>query len=1163
MIIKKLELHGFKSFSERTRILFHPGITAVIGPNGTGKSNIVDGMLWTLRGRRLRSQRVESGGDYIFNGNAERAPMSMADVSVILGEDKASDREDLVINHRLFRSGESEYRLGGKSCRLKDIQEELHRNGIGDTDYFVIEQGSIGLFLTSKPVEKRVLLEEAAGTAYYKDKKRQAQNKLESSEQNLLRLEDIILEVEKATGSLKRQAQAAIRYRKLREHIRGLTLNLFRRKIEVLEDRQREAARFHQEKFTAERGLIDRIKAEEKKLAERRREAYEEEKRLKRKQDELYALKSQLSQTEAEKDREERRLDFFAEKRTGAETDLNELSHEQEGLDREAAEVRKAFESLQERLEAQQKSLEAAEKDQKSSSVEIESREQRIEEFRKEYLKILAEQTEAKNQAARCEKELELTTRQQDRLLREVHDQTSLLEEKSARLKKGEAQLQEICREIEKERIKLEDRQEKYAVLERQSEAQESRRNALRYELNKNLHHLHALEKLKDQEARSAELPELPEAMGQLADFIEGSKEHTVLIDVFYKEEAKAVLVRARDLLEALGNESLKGRFLLLHPEKHRPSAPAVYEDSRVVGMLKAHIQAQESLKPQLSALQDAAIVRRIQDAVELWIEHPLNNYITLQGDLLLSSGLLKIGEKKDGLIALNRDIKLLKHDIAHREAELSPLDTEFEETMQRMESLRRDMLETNSRLVGLEQQASAEKKEVSLVTGIVEQSRAQTRLLEDEASSTADEKQNITREWSSLTSRIEEFKTKEKELNTKIRQEEEALSGQRERIEQSRRSYFQFRSEVNLLQEKIDNSRALLKRLGERRTLVHTKISDLEKELQTTDRGRDELRERLHALTGLAGRLSRDLQARQSRLAEEEAELVRRQAELRDTEAAIQQLRDRLEAAEEERVKWEVSKAERERDLVNLEESCWQEIKKTLQEIKAEVPQQEIDVAEAEASLEKVKEKLQRISAVNLMAEEEYLAQKKRLDFLTRQKEDLVESIASSKEAIKKIDQEGRTQFLQALIEINKNFQDVFAQLFQGGTAQLKLSDEDNPLESGIEITAQPPGKRVQSLNLLSGGEKSLTSLAFFFALFRYRPAPFCILDEVDAALDETNLTRFLNLMHNIKDQTQFIIITHNFKTMEVADYIYGTTMAEPNITSLYSVKLKPKARS
>jgi chromosome segregation protein len=260
--------------------------------------------------------------------------------------------------------------------------------------------------------------------------------------------------------------------------------------------------------------------------------------------------------------------------------------------------------------------------------------------------------------------------------------------------------------------------------------------------------------------------------------------------------------------------------------------------------------------------------------------------------------------------------------------------------------------------------------------------------------------------------------------------------------------------------------------------------------------------------------------------------------------------------------VKWEISKAEIDRDLVNLEESCWQELKKTLQEVKKETPEEKIPDTEIEGKLAETEEKLQKIKSVNLMAEEEYSIQKKRYDFLIQQKKDLRESIDTTREAIRKIDKESKNQFMKALREVNKNFKKIFSLLFSGGVAELKLADPSHPLESGVDIAAQPPGKKVQSLSLLSGGEKCLISLAFFFALFRYKPTPFCVLDEVDAALDDVNLSKFLKLMKKIKDQTQFILITHNVKTMEVADYIYGTTMAEPNITSLYSIKLESKKK-
>ena len=268
--------------------------------------------------------------------------------------------------------------------------------------------------------------------------------------------------------------------------------------------------------------------------------------------------------------------------------------------------------------------------------------------------------------------------------------------------------------------------------------------------------------------------------------------------------------------------------------------------------------------------------------------------------------------------------------------------------------------------------------------------------------------------------------------------------------------------------------------------------------------------------------------------------------------------MREELEKRKEERVRWEIIKAEIDRDMVNLEETCWQELKKTLHEVKDERPEVEISDAEIEDQLAQTEEDLQKYKSVNLMAEEEYLSHKERYDFLIQQRNDLRESIDSTQAAILKIDEESKSQFMAALTEINTYFQEVFTQLFKGGSAEVKLLDESQPLESGVEIIAQPPGKKVQNITLLSGGEKSLTSLSFLFALFRYKPTPFCILDEVDAALDDVNLARFLDLMKNIKSDTQFIIITHNYKTMEVADYIYGTTMAEPNITNLYSVKLE-----
>jgi chromosome segregation protein len=1160
MIIKKLELQGFKSFPDRTRILFHPGITAIIGPNGTGKSNIVDALLWTLRGRRLKTQRSERGSENIFNGNNKRAPLSLADAVLVLGDEKDKDAEDLIINHRLFRSGEGEYRLNGKAVRLKDIQEALYQSAIGDTEYFVIEQGSIGVFLSSKPIEKRLLLEEAAGTAFYKDKKRQAQNKLQNSEQNLVRLEDIIIEVEKATNSLKRQASAAIRYRKLREQIRELTLQLYRQKIDALEHSQRETSSEHRSRLERENHLLANIKAQEKASTAKRQEAWDFEKELKDKHQDVYSLRSELSRLEAEKDREERRLSDLAEKKKKDAASRSEVRQELEALDKELKEVAGSQRSLTEAASQKQDAYTKAEQTSNAAREDMAESEKRIERLRDEYYKQISGQTEIRNDAAKVEKELEHIDQQELRLQNEHLSQQALLQENEKALmdrEKRHNDAQEEMRHKEKSNAGL---TRELESLEIEIADLEEKARGLTREREKSLHHLHALEKLREQEGRAQETTELPETIGLLADLLEGSTENGFLIDVFYKEEAKATLVDAPGFLKNLGEDRLQGQYLLLHPESSKPAASLVYQDSRVLGLLKSQLKADSRIKHRLGTLPEAAIVKDLKTAVSLWLEHPRSNFVTVDGDLLLASGLVKAGQKQEGLIALTQQIRSLQKKAETLQNEITPLESQLRSKNAAQEKLQSQLQEGEAQLTRLTLELESLDRGLEFDRMELQKAATTISLLEKERSNLSQEKKELATRSSSLQAAIAEQAQLELRLKQNLQEEEGRIETLRGETEYIHTQFFGLKTEIDVLQEKINSAGLLEQRLQERRESLKTRLANLEKDIDSDEGNKQSLRSRIKDIEGQIARAEKETKDKASDLTEEESQLSRLQREQRELEERLVTMREEYETAKETRVTWEVSKAERERDLVNLEESCWQELKKTLAEVKAEIEPQEIDIASVENSLDEAKDKLERLKAVNLMAEEEYLEQKQRYDFLKKEQGDLIESIASTREAIKKIDQESKSQFLKALIEVNKNFQDVFSQLFKGGIAELKLSDEEDPLESGIEIIAQPPGKRVQSLSLLSGGERTLTSLAFFFALFRYKPSPFCILDEVDAALDETNLVRFLDLMRAIKHQTQFIIITHNFKTMEVADYIYGTTMAEPNITSIYSVKIEDK---
>lgn len=1160
MIIKKLELQGFKSFPEKTKILFHSGVTVITGPNGTGKSNIVDALLWVLGGKRFRTLRGERSTDIIFNGHENKPPLSMADVNLTLDDDH---EEEIIINHRFFRSGESEYRLNGKLVRLMDIQDCLWKKAIGELRYFVIEQGSIGLFLNSKPQEKRVLLEEAAGTAFYKDRKAQAESKLQSSEQNLIRLEDIISEVSRAKNSLRRQASAATKYRKLRDRIRSLTSLYFRKKIEELEKLQKEAVLNHEKLISEENAILSRIKEEERLLAAKRKESWDLEKSIKEGQENLYSLKSQLSRLETDKDQDQRRISLFDEKKQKAKESLQEISEEMAHLEKESGEAAANLKEFEESLEKKRKALDEASQTIQSSQEQKTQKQKNIESLRREYFEKLNTTTETKNEKARFEKEWEILLRQEEKLQSQLQEEKTYLRQSQEKIKKGLDEFEKAQKNRGEAKKDLEISQKELERLFSTIQTLQENIADINEKIEKERHHLQLLKKIEREERGSDLTKDLPSSMGMLADLIHSDPEYTPLVDIFWKEEVKAQLLRVEDFLKSLSQKELRGNFFLLHPKKKKEAPSKEAQDPRVLGRFKSFVKVSPNIKDFVSSFEEAAVVKDIKSAVELWLQFPSQNYVTLQGDLLLSSGLVKLGTKKEGFYALVHDIKKLEENIADLGKRIHPLEFETQEKTEKKQDLERKIAQKKEGLFHLEKALEENEKERALDQVAKEKIELHISTLENELKILGDNKSQMQRRLQSIASRLEASQKEELALKNALQAAEIEFEAYQRENEEKRKTYFELKSEIDLLQERIKNLNQQIQTLGRRRDSLQAKTLSFQEEIKSAEEKKKHLQEDTHQLKQKIKNLEDKIKLKETHLVQSEVHLKKTQKEQNDLEQRIEGLREEHEAKKEERVQWEIRKAEKDRDLANLEESCWQELRKTLEEVKKEVTPDMLKEMNIQEKLEDAREKLQKFKAVNLMAEEEYLSQKKRYDFLIQQKRDLRESIDTTKQAIKKIDQESKAQFFKALAEINKNFQDVFALLFKGGKAELKLTDESDPLESGVEITAQPPGKRLQSISLLSGGERSLTSLAFFFALFRYKPTPFCVLDEVDAALDDVNLERYLNLMRRIKNQTQFILITHNFKTMEVADYIYGTTMAEPNITTIYSVKLDKKKPS
>ncbi len=1160
MYIKRLELQGFKTFPERTKVVFNPGITIIIGPNGTGKSNIVEAIQWVLGGHRQKTVRGERTEDAIFNGTQKRPSMGMADVTLTL----QNSEDELQINHRAFRTGESEYRLDGKVVRLRDIQEELWKKAISENRYYVIEQGAIGTFVTSKPVEKRALIEEAAGTSYYRDKKRLAENKLGDAEANLTRLEDILAEVAKSRNSLARQAGAAERHRKLRERIRELTVLHFKHRGATLQAGQREIQTGYEASLETERSQGARLAEEERAVNRKRGEARDLEEALKSGQERLYSLKAQIARAEAERDRETRRTEDLEILRRRAAAASDELLAELLAMEQETGGARE-----ESTVQAEALALKEAEAGRLEASLrEVEERiapwAAKVERLRSDAIQKLAELTQARNEQAKIDKEIELVLRQEEKL-RVRRDETS---ERLAR-QTAERDVLEAERAAKAEemagREKAEDEtRDRLAGSAAAINALRERLGALKDERDATSHHLQSLRKLEAQERQAAEVPGLPSALGAFADMISSDPADAPLVDVFWKEEARSLVVRPRDLLEALGAGGLRGNFMLISPDDRTGEEDPAVDDPDILGRLKARLRPGPVLGGRLPRLRDAVIVRDIRAAVRLWLEHPGLSFVTPAGDILLREGLLKLGQRKEGLFTFVQEIRDLEGRLRGQDAVIEPLARELAGAMEAKADLEARLDGLAGELAGLRRSLADWEKRSALAAAERDKLANDLALFGHDLEILAMDRTGFQERNERHAAVLRAEEDEERRRREVAEAEERGLLEHQERANRERQALLELRGSIGLGRERVAGLESRIASLETRRSTAAARLSALQEEMRASEAEQESLRRLTAELGDRAVNLDGQRAGQEEALAGSESRLAVLRRELAEAEGGLAGLRDEHERLKDERVGWEVRKAEVDRDLVNLEEACWQELKKTLQEVKAEpVAPEAPEAGAAEAELEEARERLQRIGAVNLMAEEEYQQAKERHDFLIQQRTDLRESIAQTKAAIQQIDEESRQRFLSALADVNAYFQELFTTLFKGGSAEVRLLDAEDPLESGVDVLAQPPGKKIGNMGLLSGGEKSLTSLAFLFALFRYKPTPFCILDEVDAALDEANLIRFLELMKAIKSDTQFIIITHNYRTMEVADYIYGTTMEEPNVTRVFSMKMEKKAEA
>jgi chromosome segregation protein len=1224
--LKRVEIHGFKSFYDRTEMKFNgAGIAAVVGPNGCGKSNLSDAISWVLGEQSAKSLRGARMEDVIFAGTRDRKALGMASVTMTLVPDeaklaavlvsqpeqqpeadevpaeavhhvpgqpnessealKAVERTgEVTITRRLYRSGESEYLINGRTARLRDIQDLFLGTGLGPESYAIIEQGRIGQILSNKPQDRRSVIEEAAGITRFKTRKRLAEAKLESAKQNLARVFDILEEVTRQVNSLKRQAAKTKRYRELKEEATGFLRQVLAARFQMLE---RESARLAIELSTASAEL----EAAKTAIAEREAQQTAMLEQSYANEQELTAARKSLADYNLENERTRGKLDYQLRQIQQIETRLTNGAQEAESLERQQVERAAELEQQAASVEAVEAEFAAARELMEAKSAErqevqgrLAEQERALEAARQRVLRLLNEASALKNRITQVDAQLATAERDTARAKTEEQQCVGDLEriqgikaQLSARLSARQTELisvtdqrKEVEGELQQKRGQLNESRQLVERLRGEFSRVKARRDSLDEIIQHRSYTTETVKRLFTAVEKGQTQGFKP--VGVLADFLEVDPQFEKATEEFLHDELEFVVVRnwedAERGVELMRGE-LNGRatFVAEHAgdaadapaELTMPSAPEGAL-TRLTEALRFNNGLSELPSHWLPRIAHCFIAEDRGLARQLATQFPHCWFLTRDG--INYHGRAVSGGKKSGAgpLGLKRELREVTAIERTKQAELTAAQTQLAELEQSISRL-------SEHLEQLRSQQQVEEKEVLAMDHETRKLAEEFQRVNSRLSAARLELERIGRDRLKLEETVELDRIKLEEREAARGQEEYGLESAREELSG-------LQSEVARAAEEHSGLRANLASLEERRRSLIGIRGRLENQVRDFANRRAHLAAETERLTAekttflesngglqakaeeLAAKIA-EVEKAVSRLAGLEAEM---RAQLATAEEELRRLRTEAQAGQERRSELQVGMARAESDLKHLEETAAKELETTLAvlvEGVETIPDEE-SLAGIDAQHNEVRRKIEALGPVNPTALEEYEESAQRQEFLTAQRADLLDSIRDTEKAIHEIDGESRKRFSEAFHAINANFKKMFEVLFGGGTGEMRLTDEENLAESGIDIVAQPPGKRLQSVLLLSGGEKSMTAMALLMSIFQYTPSPFCILDEVDAPLDEPNIERLTHLLREMSEQTQFIVITHAKRTMEVAQSLYGVTMQEPGVSKLVSVKFK-----
>ena len=1182
MYLKRLEMQGFKSFADKTVLEFMPGITTVIGPNGSGKSNISDAIRWVLGEQSMKSLRGAKSEDVIFAGTQNRKSLGFAEASLVFDNSDSRlpvEYNEVVVTRKLYRSGESGYYINKTPCRLKDVLELFMDTGIGKDGYSIIGQGKIDEILSNKSEDRRHIFEEAAGVVKYRVRKAEAEKKLEHTKLNLLRINDILAEIEANIEPLKAQSEKAKKFLNLREELKSIEIGLFiyninsyKEKLEkIVEDEEilkndNDQATSKLEEIT---GLKEKLKQEidsiTNEIESMQNIGFESEKEIERINSEIKVSEERISNNKDNFSRFDKEIEEIKNRNT-------ELEEEKKLKLEKKTNLFSNKEKFQKELDEKEKELEDLTKKLSDKELEIEEKKKQVEtntDLRYEKTANIStieanlENIEKRKKQLNAEIDLGISELDSTRLTKEEISKTFY--EIEAKRNEAKKQLDSIITRKEEAEGKIKKFDEQINTLSSEYRIKESRLKFLQETEREKEGYIKSVKSLLLGCDKDATLKK--GSHGVLANIINSPKEYETAIEMALGAAAQNIVTDtendAKKMVEYLRNNNL-GRASFLPIASVKGKKLDKYSAKGITGIIgiAADLVKFDKKYEQIvfNLLGKTIIVDDMDTAIALAKQNSYSfRIVTLKGDLINPSGAItggSVAQKTVNILGRAREIEDLKKELSKLKSKIEKIEAEKEEYINSTEDVLEEItgLEKNLQDIDIvyatdKQKIVAVEENIQKLENRLEKLKTEKVELEKQKNENIENKekeeqdiQNILEENSKLTGIIELFANLNKDNQRYIDDLNMDVTNLKISVSSFDESEASIDEMVERINQDINNNNLSIENKLNQKDAINQDNVDLETKIS-------QLKEQIEEINLAVNNSS-------SKVVELKQKRVEKNNELSKQETEFTAQIEVLDGLKEQLLKIDVKKTKLEQDIEAVVSKLWEEYELTPNNVQDYTKPE--NITETTKKVNSLRTKIKDLGSINVDSIDEYNNTKQRYDFMCEQRLDLENGITKLKKVIQDMTNIMKDQFAKQFEIINKNFGEVFKELFGGGKAQLTLTDSENILECGIDINVQPPGKKLQNMTLLSGGEKAFTAIALLFAILKINPSPFCVLDEIEAALDDVNVYRYAEYLKKFTDNTQFLVITHRKGTMEAADTVYGITMEENGISKLLSMKLK-----